>query len=382
MKKIIALVLGSALLLSGCGKSGSSMYSNYRETEYLQPVQTLGADTSEAGIRLSVSCLKPGQEAPSGIISREADTILRALDSLQSYSADRELYYAHAQYLLLGEDYAKSDGEQMLDFVARDSQLRLGLYLFVVRGSAEELVSGPGEESYELSKTLSGIRRDTETTGLSHVYTCRSTIRSLSRHGAALVCALSPVDTEGSVFISKGGISAVANGYGILKDGRLVGYIERSEAPAAGLLSGNFGSAGLSLPDGDGGEIGLEFSGGKAKLKALRSESGELEGISVEAKLQAEIAEPHGGIGHITDSGLMSKLEKALGDAMKEKMQSVLKLSQELNADFLGLGAYLKKSEKAEENWLQSLTFSVNCEAEINYSRELADKMGTSGGGS
>lgn len=373
MKKLIAAALAAALLLSGCGAGQRGVLSNYREVEHLQPVQTLGMDASDIGVRLTVSCPKPSAQSPGSIISREGSGIIHALSSLQNYAAEQELYYAHAQYLLLGEDYAREKAGEALDFVARDTQLRLGLGLFVVRGEAKELISGPGEESYEISRTLSSIRRDTEAQGLSHVFSCRETIRKLSEQGAALVCAISAADTGDSVFLSESGLTAVPLGYGILRGDGLVGWIEPDVSQAANLLMGHLGSAGPILPDGEGGSLSFEYSRGRVKIRPLGRDA-----LRIEAEITASLAEPDTAREHISDSDFLRGLEQALAEDMEGKIMEVLSLSRELDADFLGLGGYLK--EKSPD-WPASAEFELSCSAKIDYSRELADKMGTSGGG-
>ena len=372
MKRIIPLILACVLPLSGCG--GGSIYANYREVEHLQPVRALGIDASEMGVRLSVSSLgQSASQSGAKIISREDSSIIRALRSLQNYAADQELYYAHTQHLLLGEQYARERAAEALDFVARDPQLRLGIGLFAVRGEAKELLSGPGDEGYEISRVLSSVVRDTKNNGLSHVFSCRETIRSLSRSGAALVCALSPAKTEDSVFLSKGGVTAVPWGYGVLREGALVGWIEPDISQAAGLILGHMGSAGPTLPDGEGGSISFEYSDGKVKVEDMGGGR-----LKLSAQLQATLAEPDTDTAHITDRGLLSELEKALSEDMKGKIEAVLALSKELDADFLELGSYLREKP---EDFPASAEFQVECRVKIDYSRELADKMGTSGGG-
>ncbi len=386
MKKIIALLTAlAALLLSGCG---SSIFSNYRETEHLQLVQALGADTAtDGGVTLSVSCAKPAQNSSGGIISRSGESIIRAMRSLQNYSADQQLYYAHTQYLLLGEDYARKNADALFDFAARDTQLRLGLYLFVAKDAeARELITGPGEESYEISKTLSSIRRDTKAEGISHVFTLRETLRSLSGSGAALVCALGSADTEGSVFLLEPGVTAVAEGYGILVGGRLEGWLEPEISQAANLLLGHLGSAGPAFPDGRGGLLSLEYEEGSAAVKPRWGSDGALEGVDIEARLKANLAEPDTDIEHITNRELLSRLEKALEQDMKEKIEAVLERSRTLNADFLGLKSHLsqfdgEKTAALGENWLKETDFSVSCKAEISYTRELGDRMSAGGEG-
>ena len=370
MRRVIPLMLGCVLLLSGCG--GGSIYTNFREVEHLLPVQTLGIDSSGEGLRLSISGGGGGSQS-AAVLSREGEGILAALRSLQNYASEQELYYAHAQYLLLGENYAREKAGEALDFVARDTQMRLGLSLFAVRGDAEELISGPGADSYEISKTLSGIARDTGNDGLSHVFSVRETIRSLSRSGAALVCALSPAKTEGSVFMGGEGITAVPWGYGVLRGGELVGWIEPEDSQAASLILGHMGSAGPILPDGNGGGIAFEYSSGQVKVEDLGGGR-----LKLSAKLKASLAEPDTAAEHITDRALLTRFEKELAEDMKGKMERVLALSKDLKADFLELGSHLRQKP---EDFPASAEFQVECRVEIDFSRELADKMGTSGGG-
>ncbi len=386
MKKTIALAVAVCTLLSGCGQRGS-IYSNYRETEHLQLVQALGADTWEdGGVTLSVSCAKPQKSASGGIISRSGESIPAAMSSLQKYSADQQLYYSHAEYVLMGEDYARNSADALFDYIARDNQLRLGLYLFVVKkGEAKELVTGPGEESYEISKTLSSIHRDTEAQGSSHVFTARETLRNMSEHRAALICALRSRNTEDVVFLLEPGITAVAEGYGILKDGRLVGFVESDISQAANLVMGNLGSAGLSLPDGRGGRLSLEYEGGSTKIKPQWASDGSLAAIDVEAKLTANLAEPDTDMEHVTDKALLSKLEEALGRDMESRLGKLFELCREHNADFLGLMGHLRadNGEKAaalSEDWLEKVQFKVSCKAEISYTREMGDRMSRKGG--
>ena len=385
MKKLaLALLAFSCLLLSGCS---GGIYSNYRATEHLLLVQTLGADFAEDdGVRLSVSCRKLPSDNSGAIISRSGESFTRALSSLQDFSADRQLYYSHGEYVLMGEDYARSSTENLFDFIARDNQLRLGIYLFVVKGgSAEELICGVGEDSYDVSKTLSSILRDTQTRGGSHVFTVRETLRCLSDHGAALVCALRSYTTEGSVYLLEPGITPVAEGYGILKEGKLVGCVPSEISQAANLLMGNMGSAGVSLSDSKGGRLSLEYEKGSAEICPRWSADGNLEGIDVKASLQANLAEPNTDTIHVADKALLTQMEGALSEDMEEKISSLLSLSSQLDADFLGLKAHLRSSDAEnaaalDDSWLKNAIFTVECETKISYTRELGDRISAEGG--
>lgn len=385
-KAIIPLALCLSLLLSGCGGVGS-IYSNYREIEHLQPVQTLGIDSSPAGIELSVSCAKPSADASGNIISRSGLSISRAMASLQDYSAGGQLYYSHAEYVLLGEDYARGGIQETLDFMERDNALRMGMLLFVVKeGSAREIVTGPGEDSYDVTKALSSVERDTKMLGEGHAFTLRETVRQLSESGAALVCAVKSADTEGSVYLLEAGKTAVAEGYGILKGDRLVGYVESAESQAANLVLGKLGSTGPSLPDGQDGEISLKYESGSAKISPHWADDGSVESIEIKCSLSAVVSEVSSRIENVTDTQLLKALEKALEEDMTAKLKKVLQQSVDLNADFFGFMAHLRQDNAAKadalpEDWLKNVRFETSVKADIVYTQDLGDQMNNSGWG-
>lgn len=386
MKKIIAPILAAAVLLSGCGSRGG-LYSNYRELEHLLPVQTLGIDSSATGIRLSVSCTTPTQGSTPHIISRQGLSLLSAMDSLQDYSAAGQLYYPHAQYVLLGEDYARAGVGEALDFLARDGRMRMGLLLFVAReDTAYALVTGPGESSYDITGTLASLHRDTSEQGSGQAFTARETIRRLSEAGAALVCAVSSRDTEGSVFLSKAGKTTVADGYAILKDGQLVDYLDTELACAASMLLGKSGTAAPVLKLDEGGEVSLRMDSAKTKIKPRWNSDGSLDSIGVEAKLEASLAEVRSRQQNITDARITRALEQELAEKIAQRLREVLEKSVELDADFLDLMAHLRQ-DRAEfadalpEDWLCSARFDISVEAEIKDAGDMGDIMNTDGWG-
>ena len=102
---LVALATAIACL-TGCGRS--SLYTNYRDLEQIQVIQALGVDRSgPESLRLSVaSGADVGGRAPTILSIREA-SISAATEQLQEYAPRETLYFAHTQFLLLGEDTAK-----------------------------------------------------------------------------------------------------------------------------------------------------------------------------------------------------------------------------------------------------------------------------------
>lgn len=383
----IAIALVCSLLLTGCG-SGSGIWTNYREIELLQPVQTLGIDSASTGVRLSVSCARPGSDSKVSILSRPGMDLSSAMASLQDYAAGGQLYYSHARHIILGEDYAKAGIGAALDFIERDNALRMGMSLFVARDtSAQGLITGPADAGYDITETLGSVKRDAEALGEGRAFTCRETIKHLSECGAVLVCAVKSGEIKGSVFMDKEeGDTAMADGYAIIKDQRLVDYIDSSLSPTASLLLGYVGSAGpiLRVPDG---EVRLLTEQGSVKVTPRWNSDGSLDCIEIHAKLRCAIAEVRSEIDNITDAALLENLGKALSQRTKEDIRAVLDLSQKHGADFLGMVKHLRSDSAAKaaalpEDWLETARFEVSVDAQVVHTQDMGDQMSTKGGGS
>ena len=374
MRRCLAL-FGAFLLLSalsGCGL-GRGIYSNYRAVEDLQLVQTLGVD---AGYVLSAATGRPREGKPT-VLRRAAASIPQGMDALQQRTPRGQLYFAHTRYIVLGEDYAAAGVGPVLDFVERDTLTRMGALLFVVRGgTAEALVTGAGED-WDVGDVLATVRQETEAHGDSHVFDVRETAVSLSEYGAALVCALRLTDTGGSVFGLAPGLAAVPDGYGILRDGALVGFLDGGQARAASLMRGVLGVVTQELRLGDG-RVTVElrcampevcFDG---RVLSIRAEP---TAVLVGADTAASVMDP----------SALAALTAAIDRSLTDDLTRLLARVQAEGCDFLSLGRALRRQgiDPAElpADWLTSCEYRVTVETVLRHSYDLGERAGTDGGG-
>ncbi|MGN1003119.1 MAG: Ger(x)C family spore germination C-terminal domain-containing protein [Oscillospiraceae bacterium] len=378
MKKILPFLLLFPLLLSGCEKAGD-IRENYREISQLQLIQTIGLDSSRQGVTLTVASGKQSDGSPPAVVSREARSVVEAINSVQDYDAAEQVFFAHVQYAVAGEEYARQGLGHILDFIERDVRMRMGTELFVLKGAtAKDLITGPGSDSFNINSVLDAVKRDVNYRGDSHVFSIRETVRSLDECGAALVCALNCVDTEGTVFLTETGLSAVPDGYAILKDARLVGFLDSRDAEGASLLLDKLGAAVLSVEDGKGGRVTLEATGSGVRIKPQWAADGSLECIKVEAELKAAVAEIDDLSAPLETEEYISALESALSQDMKKRIISALDASSRLDADFLNLAAVLRRDDREKfealpEDWLRGAVFQVSVKSAVDRSYDLGD---------
>ena len=190
MKKLISFLIVICMLpcLSGCG----SIYSNYREVEQLLVIQTMGLDTLSDGVRLTLAAPSTTGNTGSPVsLSGDGQSITSAIERIRNYSTEDDLFCAHINHVVLGEDTAKQGIGQYLAYICRSPEMRIDTPLYVVREcSAAEFISGVIGTGTGICEVLDAVKATADERGDSYVFTAAQVVRELDRHGSALICAL------------------------------------------------------------------------------------------------------------------------------------------------------------------------------------------------
>lgn len=389
-KRLFAAAAAALLLPSLTGCQNGSLYSNYREVEQLQVIQTLGVDHTKVGdVRLSISSgADIGGRAPS-VMSVESPSISKAMEKLQDYASRDSLFFAHTHYLLIGEDAARKGTGEFLDFLERMPQMRTDVSLFITRESeAATLIAGAGDGQYDVTDELSSLEQDVQRLGGSRVYSCVEVSRRLAESGAALVCAIAPADTEGIIFSGGGGLSTLPAGYAVLKDGKLIGYISDDTSKGVNLLEGTLSSGPVAVWGEDGGIITLSVTGSSAKIKPVWREDGSLQALRVEAEISAAIQELENSAVSAQDDYL-TQTAAQLAERARGWIAGVLAFSAEQGADFLALGQQIRRADPVKfasmpDAWpaiLPHLAFDISVTASIQHGYENSGPINMTGNG-
>jgi len=384
----LLLLTGLFPLLPGCPDSGS-IYSNYRELEHIQLVQTAGIDDLGASIGLSVSTGGGSSVPEHFLLSCEGPGIVKAMERLQSYTAQEELFFAHTRYILLGEDAARGGVESYLDYFERGTQMRTGMAMFVVRGAtAKELIVGSNDKSYEITELLSAIERDVKLRGESWPFSCGEVALSLARSGAALVCAVEPVSGDGVIYSTPGVRLAVCAGYGVLRDGRLTAWLDPDAARGVNLLLNRAGIGTFLLDCGEDGLVTVGLDGGGTELRPVWSDDGRLEAIRVTLDYSAGILEMEQKL-HELDAEFLDELDRLFCETLGACASAALEASRETGADFLELGRIIQSRDPLKfarmpvpwEELLPALEFEIEAHGRVSRSYDITSPVDAHGGG-
>ena len=336
----LALAALQLLLLAGrCGVRG-----NYRELEQLLVIQTMGLDTRSNGVTL---CLAATGDSRQGVkrLRAAASSITAATERIRLESFEEELFCAHIGQLLVGEKAAEAGLEDVLADLARSPDLRLDLPVYVVReDTAESAVMQVGDDSRGICDVMETVEQGILRRGGVRTTAARI-MDSQARFGAALVCALrmtEAAEQEGETG-EKAPLTVAPEGYAVLRDGKLCSYLTAEQAVAVGLLQNECAVAEIPLRDSYGRTAVLEVTGGSARIRPVFSEEGQLTGLKIEAEVDAALVEQ----GAAGDAAYGDLLTARLEEYLAREIESVLRSSRDLKADFLGLAARVERAEPA-----------------------------------
>ena len=317
MKKQVLLVLLLMLLLTDCRRySGFLPYA--REIEDMELIRTLGVDgAGETGVAITASGGTSQEETE--VVSGEAGTISAAVLELQGEGSSY-LYFGHVTQLLLGEELARRGVMPSLDYVLRDVEMRLETALYVVRnGTAGQAIEAAADDGSATDR-LEALADDAGLTANSMPRTVKDVLAELDRQGASFLPEV----------LADDGLTAA--GYGILKDGALVGWAEGDAALGVNLIFGKVDADVVEVQAPDGTAAALRVVGAAASVRPIW-QGDTLAGLKVHCKVDANLAEGSA----MPDQATLDALEAALAQVEAGRMAQALELSRALDADYLGL---------------------------------------------
>ena len=351
MRKMIPILLFIVTLsfaLSACAP--------VRPIRELRIVETLGCDLSEGGVSLSIAAAKPRLR-----LTQEAASLRLAMDRLRDQAASEALFFAHTRFLLIGQEMAEDDLAPALDLMARSADMRLRTPVFLLQNADAAEAVQAGDEERDVTKLLSALQEEFSQQGAGAAFSCAETLAALAERGAALAAACRLEED-----------TLRPAGYGILKDGRCVGWIAPPEAQGVNLLCNLSGHGDVRL---DGATVTL--SDCKAAFQP-RWNGDTLTGLEIKLKLRAALSETDGRRDETAQSA-RADLEAELSETVQRWCEALLRRSQTLGADFLDLAGHIRHDDPSKwsriaPEWsaiLPELAWTVTVEAALDRTLDL-----------
>lgn len=338
MNKRLIPLLTLCLLLTGC-----SQLPVAREMDDMALLRTMGIDRAPEGVAITGSTgprAKGLQSEGEPALTLEADreSLSAACLAMQGQS-DSFVFFGYVDQLLIGEDLAEEGVQPVLDYFARDAELGLGAQLWLVRGaSAREAVSAGGDAG--VNSRLETLQHDSKMGISSHARTAGELYTDLLELGSAYVPALTLAEDETAILSEQG--------YGVLNNSKLVGFLDGEAAKGLELLAGG--------PSADILEAELAHQAVSVKVTSARTKSRlEFQGDTpVTLKLICNVEARLSGYGSRLTAEELEQLQKLLEVQERVKIEAALAQLRNWSTDCLGLGAQAAISNPVQWQKIQS----------------------------
>lgn len=332
MKKRCAGVLALLLLLSGCK---ADFLPQSREIENMALMRTMGVDAEgRGGVAVTVSSgvqskgVNEGTQPPQ-VFSQKAQTVSGACLAMQS-ERDSYLFYGHVGQLLLGEEQARRDVTEALDYVERDLEMRLDTEFYVVKGGgAGEAISAVATPDSAAVDRLEALEQDAGLTPATMPRTVKDVLAGLAQNGASFAPAISIAGSGEEKALRPAG-------YAVFKEKALVGWAEGEAARGVNLIWGKTDADVLELAASNGEKLALRLVSANTKVRPV-FDGDNLVGLDLDCNVEANVAQAPDGL-NLEQDGELERLRTALAAAIQRRVRQAVTVSQTLDADFLGLG--------------------------------------------
>lgn len=338
MNKRLIPLLAVCLLLTGC-----SQLPVAREMEDMALLRTMGVDRAPGGVAVTGSTGPrarglQGEGEPALTLEADRESLSAACLAMQGQS-DSFVFFGYVDQLLIGEDLAEQGVQPVLDYFARDAELGLGAQLWLVRGaSAREAVSAGGDAGVD--SRLETLQHDSKMGISSHARTAGELYTDLLELGSAYVPALVPAEDGTAILIEQG--------YAVLKEDRLAGFLDGDAAKGLGLLAGG-PAADILEAELANQTVSVKVTSSRTKSK-LEFQDHTPSVLRLTCRIDARLSE----YGSRLTAEELARLQRLLEAQERSKIEAALERLKELHCDCIGLGAKAAVFHPAQWQTIQS----------------------------
>lgn len=361
-KFLVAIFICIAITLTGCSKLTLNEYS--ADIVKMELVETIGVDLDGEEVVVTASVESIDLEKGSKILTARGATVAGALEKLSVLSTKERVFIDHTNHYVIGESAALRGVEKYLDFVERDMNMRISTPVYIVKNqNAGEVMNDLVDEGANISLSLETINKGLNFLSDSYVFTCADVAKNLMETGNALIPAVKLEKNE-----AVNGTVLAPDGYAVLKEGKLVKYIDNELAAGVNIFLSEMKPGIIEVLNEEGKNAAFQIKLDECSVKPIYS-NGNLEQVDVEVSISATIDELNEGI-DIYDERVLHYFSEQISNVILKKGQEVIKLSQAMASDFLDLGRKVKIKAPIQYASLEETWSDIFPELEIKLSVE------------
>lgn len=383
MKKLLILI-PILFCLTGC--------YNYRELNDLAIVSGISINKNEDEYIVSTEVINPKkqQDASSGkepefvIYTNKGNSMQEALRKILKESP-KKLYGAQMDVLIIDEETAKTELNNILDFFSRDPEIRSEFYVLVGKSTDVLEITTPLDK-ISSRNILDSLESNNNYLGFSNLVTFHDLIDNYLNPNIEL--ALPTVEVVGNktngdsienIESTTAKSSSVITNIAVFKGNKLKGYLTEKESQAYNMIMNN---SKITL-------MKTNYKNEQFIINEILKSSSEIEvdikkkKVTISIKGKATIAEANYS-GNLEDPKEIEKIQKDLNKTTKDFIKnSIENTIQKYKSDIYGFrDMFYKKDPKAykklKNNWYND-TFP-NLEIEVKSDITIFEKGNLDGG--
>lgn len=383
MKKIF-LTLLILFSLTGC--------NNYRELNDLALVSGISIAKVDEEYELTVEVVNPKKQQDSSssketefvIYKNKSSSIQEAIRRLINESP-KKMYGAQIDILILDESIAKEDLKSVVDFFARDPEIRSEFYVLVGKNDSILEVIAPLEKISSKS-ILESLESNSNYLGSANLVTFHDFIANYLNDKIDL--ALPTIKLVGDATEGKeisnlesttDNTSHVIDNIAIFKDNKLVGYLEEEDSKVYNLVMNNLRNNLVKVDIDKDQYIVNEMISVKSEIEVDPKKKS----VTINITGKASISEAK-YTGDLTKQDTIKKIQKKLNEYTEEIVKTSIESTiQKYKNDIYGFeDMFYKKDatyykENLKDNWDEILT---NLDIKVKSNIKIVEKGNLNGG--
>ncbi len=382
----ITMAVIMTVLLSGCSRL--TIYSNYKEPDNIVVIRTIGIDYDNG--KVSVTCctgMGLDGEEPMTFTAR-GETLAEAVADMKNGYMRQEPIFSHTEHIIIGSEAADRGIGSVLDYVARDVQMRMSTNIFILKdGTAEEAITKCTGKTSSASDMLTSIKAEAPEAGEGYVFTGEDIMSALAGKGCALIQAVSLVDSPELSSENEEAKALVPDGFAVMREGYPASYTNEMQTVGILYLIGEMKSMMMDVKDSEENTVTLLMTREKMKFKPL-----ERDGTTVGADISCDITlnvEEVGGPVQLYSDEERRILEKRCGELVLSQITAAIELSKSMNIDFCGIGKKVEQNSpylfrEIGERWETDYTdmeIGVTVHSKIERTYDIGDNVNLTGDG-
>ena len=279
-----------------------------------------------------------------------------------SRKASRQLFFAHTQLVVVGEEMARSGLEDIFDIFERSHELRLTSTVVITRETDAASVlkvlvpieSLPAVGLVKKTKNTSNLWGESRNVNVFELITTVLGKGELSISGVRIKGETEEGMKKTNLEQSEVKAHVIMSGLGVFKDGKLKGWMDGPEARGAVWIQNKLKETSVDIDtDKEKKAIAINIILSKAKIKVDVKDGTPVFHVIVQEEGKVDETQ---GFADFSKREEIMKLEEKLEEKTKAEVIASFQAAQKMNSDIFGFGTELmrthpKEWEKVADHW-------------------------------